>query len=42
MMMKMVMPGGFNFGEEEVRWLLGDLVGQGRVVVNGELFAIKK
>ncbi|GAB7337523.1 hypothetical protein MBLNU457_g2845t1 [Dothideomycetes sp. NU457] len=42
MMMKMVVPGGFNFGEDEVRWLLGDLVEKGRVVEGGGVFGIKK
>lgn len=42
MMMKMVVPGGFNFGEDEVRWLLGDLVDKGRVVEGGGVFGVKK
>lgn len=42
MMMKMVVPGGYAFGEDETRWLLSDLVQQGKVVENGSNFAIKK
>lgn len=42
MMMKMVVPGGFNFGEDEVRWLLCDLVEKGRVVEGGGVFGVKK
>ena len=42
MMMKLVVPGGYAFGEEETRWLLGDLVQQGKVVESGSSFAIKK
>ena len=42
MMMKMVVPGGFNFGEDEVRWLLQDLVEKGQVVEGGGVFGVKK
>ena len=42
MMLKMVMPGGFAYGEEEVRWLLGNLVDAGRVVQRGDGFGVKK
>ena len=42
MMMKMVVPGGFNFGEDEVRWLLLDLVEKGQVVEGGGVFGVKK
>ena len=42
MMMKLVVPGGYAFGEDETRWLLGDLVQQGKVMESGSSFAIKK
>lgn len=43
MMMKMVCPGGFAFGEQEVRWLLEDMAAQGKVAEGaGGAFAIKK
>ena len=42
MMMRMVVPGGFEFGDDEVAWLLGDLVEQGRVVASGGVFAVKR
>lgn len=42
MMMKMVVPGGYAFGEEETRWLLSGLVETGKVVENGSNYAIKK
>ncbi|KAG9897162.1 hypothetical protein KCU86_g14209, partial [Aureobasidium melanogenum] len=42
MMMKMVVPGGYNFGEDETRWLLSGMEEQGKVVVNGSNYSIKK
>jgi anaphase-promoting complex subunit 2 len=42
MMMKMVVPGGYNFGEDETRWLLSGLEEQGKVVANGSTYAVKK
>lgn len=42
MMMKMVVPGGYAFGEDETKWLLSDLVEQGKVVESGSSYAIKK
>ena len=42
MMMKLVVPGGYAFGEEETKWLLSDLVAQGKVAESGSNFAIKK
>jgi anaphase-promoting complex subunit 2 len=42
MMMKMVVPGGYNFGEDETRWLLSGLEEQGKVVANGSNYAVKK
>lgn len=42
MMMKMVCPGGFAFGEDETKWLLADLVEQGKAVNNGASYSIKK
>lgn len=42
MMMKMVVPGGYNFGEEETKWLLAGLVEQGKALESGSSYAIKK
>ena len=42
MMMKMVVPGGYNFGEDETRWLLSGMEEQGKVVVNGSNYSVKK
>lgn len=42
MMMKMVVPGGYAFGEDDTRWLLSGLVEVGKVVENGSNYAIKK
>ena len=42
MMMKMVVPGGYAFGEDETKWLLAGMVEQGKVVESGSNFAIKK
>ncbi|KAG9532264.1 hypothetical protein KCU93_g1258, partial [Aureobasidium melanogenum] len=42
MMMKMVVPGGYNFGEDETRWLLSGMEEQGKVIVNGSNYSIKK
>jgi anaphase-promoting complex subunit 2 len=42
MMMKMVVPGGYSFGEDETRWLLSGLEEQGKVVANGGNYAMKK
>ncbi|GAB7351344.1 hypothetical protein MBLNU459_g2031t1 [Dothideomycetes sp. NU459] len=39
MMMKMVCPGGFAFGEDETKWLLADLVEQDKAVNNGGLYS---
>ncbi|KAK5126428.1 hypothetical protein LTR85_010664 [Meristemomyces frigidus] len=38
-MLKMVLP-SFTYGEEEVRWLLGEMEGRGEVVRNGEMWAV--
>ena len=38
----MVVPGGFNFGEEEVTWLLQGMESDGRVEKKGDAWAIKK
>jgi len=37
-MLKMVLP-TFTYGEDEVRWLLGEMEGKGVVVRNGEMWA---
>jgi anaphase-promoting complex subunit 2 len=42
MMMKMVVPGGYSFGEDETKWLLSGLEEQGKVVANGSNYAMKK
>lgn len=42
MMMKMVVPGGYTFGEDETRWLLSGLEEQGKVIANGSNYAVKK
>lgn len=42
MMMKLVVPGGYAFGEEETKWVLAGLVEQEKVVQAGGGFAIKK
>jgi anaphase-promoting complex subunit 2 len=42
MMMKMVVPGGYNYGEDETRWLLSSLEEQGSVVLSGNTYSIKK
>ncbi|KAF2156980.1 hypothetical protein K461DRAFT_289339 [Myriangium duriaei CBS 260.36] len=42
MMLKMVVPGGFNFGEEEVTWLLQGMESEGKVERRGDTWAIKK
>lgn len=41
MMLKLTVP-GWVFGEEEVLWLLADLVEQGKCVQNGSVYSIKK
>lgn len=38
-MLKMVLP-TFTYGEEEVRWLLGEMEGRGEVARNGEMWAV--
>lgn len=40
-MMKMVMP-NFTHGDDEVKWLLGNLVKQGIVLEGGEIYSIAK
>lgn len=42
MMLKMVVPGGFNFGEDEVLWLLQGMETEGRVEKRGDTWVIKK
>lgn len=43
MMMRMMVQGGFPFGVEEVRGLLGSMEGEGRVVgLGGDVWAVKK
>lgn len=42
MMMKMVVPGGYNYGEDETKWLLSSLEEQGRVVLSGNTYSMKK
>ncbi|GAM88837.1 hypothetical protein ANO11243_068710 [Dothideomycetidae sp. 11243] len=42
MMLKMVVPGGFNFGEDEVTWLLQGMESEGKVEKKGDMWAIKK
>lgn len=42
MMMKMVCPGGYAFGEDETKWLLADLVEQGKATVAGASYSVKK
>lgn len=42
MMMKMVVPGGYNFGEDETKWLLAGLEEQGKVINSGSTYSIKK
>lgn len=42
MMMKMVVPGGYNYGEDETKWLLAGLEEQGKVVNSGNTYSIKK
>lgn len=38
-MLKMVLP-TFTYGEEEVRWLLGEMEGRGEIVRNAELWSV--
>jgi anaphase-promoting complex subunit 2 len=40
-MMKMVVP-DFTYGDEEVGWLLGEMVKKGSVVKNGEMWAVAR
>ncbi|EME77713.1 uncharacterized protein MYCFIDRAFT_45856 [Pseudocercospora fijiensis CIRAD86] len=40
-MMKMVLP-TFTYGDDEVKWLLGDMEGRGEVVQKGEAWAVAK
>ncbi|KAF1812723.1 hypothetical protein P152DRAFT_458541 [Eremomyces bilateralis CBS 781.70] len=42
MMLKMTMPGGFPFGMEEVRTLLGRLVEERKVVGQGDIYSVSK
>jgi anaphase-promoting complex subunit 2 len=42
MMLKVVVPGGFPFGVEEVRALLEDLVQEGKVVGQGDIYGVKR
>ncbi|KAI5205867.1 hypothetical protein E4T38_04013 [Aureobasidium subglaciale] len=42
MMMKMVVPGGYGFGEDETKLLLYGLEEQGKVVTNGSNYSVKK
>ncbi|TIA62778.1 hypothetical protein D6C77_02523 [Aureobasidium pullulans] len=42
MMMKMVVPGGYNFGEDETKWLLAGLEEQGKAVSNGSTYSIRR
>jgi anaphase-promoting complex subunit 2 len=43
MMMRMMVQGGFSFGIEEVKWLLGELEGAGKVVgLGGDVWGIRK
>ncbi|KAK4929971.1 hypothetical protein LTR66_016133, partial [Elasticomyces elasticus] len=41
MMLKMVLPGGFPFGEEEVSGVLGGLTEQGRLQKYGEVYGVR-
>ncbi|OCK84903.1 hypothetical protein K432DRAFT_400755 [Lepidopterella palustris CBS 459.81] len=42
MMLKMAVPGGFAGGVDELRGLLGELVGEGRLGVVGEVYGVRK
>jgi anaphase-promoting complex subunit 2 len=42
MMLKMVVPGGFPYGVEEVRALLEELVEEGKVGGGGDVFGVRK
>ena len=42
MMLKVIVPGGFGFGMEEVRGLLDGLVSEGKVAGQGDVFGIKR
>lgn len=42
MMLKMVFPGGFTFGLEEVQGLLEKMVDAGRIVSQGDIYGMKK
>jgi anaphase-promoting complex subunit 2 len=43
MMMRMMVAGGFPFGEEEVKSLLAGLEGEGKVVgYGGDVWGVKK
>jgi anaphase-promoting complex subunit 2 len=42
MMLKVVVPGGFPFGIEEVRGMLEGLVAEGKVVGQGDVFGVKR
>jgi len=42
MMLKIALPGGFPFGEPELKGLLQGMVDAGRLVQNGDSFGVKK
>jgi len=42
MMLKMVVPGGFPYGVEEVKTLLEELVEEGKVGGVGQVYGIRK
>jgi anaphase-promoting complex subunit 2 len=42
MMMKMVFPGGFPFGVDEVRTVLGKMVEEGNLVGTGDIYSVRK
>lgn len=42
MMMKVVVPGGFNFGMEEVRGLCQALVEEGKAMGQGDVFGVRR
>jgi anaphase-promoting complex subunit 2 len=42
MMLKVVVPGGFGFGLEEVKSLLQDLVADGKIAGQGEVYGVRR
>lgn len=42
MMLKVIVPGGFSFGVEELGGLLQEMVDEGRLVAQGEVYGINK